>query len=85
MPKISDHEKKKRFEPFEEKMRGAGLNDMVIEAFRFYYYQLLSNGAGLIGRSEIDPVDEMPDAERLKDYSSHGQTSLKKTVVIKLV
>jgi UTP--glucose-1-phosphate uridylyltransferase len=84
MPKISDHEKKKRFEPFEEKMQGAGLNDMVIEAFRFYYYQLLSNRTGLIGRSEIDPVDEIPDAERLKDYSSHGQTSLKKAVVIKL-
>jgi len=84
MSTIGDHDKKKRFEPFEKKMRGAGLNDMLIEAFRFYYYQLLSDRAGLIGRSEIDPVHEIPDAERLKNYSSHGQTFLKKTVVIKL-
>ena len=44
MPEISESEIKNRFEPFEKQMQDAGINDIAIEAFRHYYYQLLSGG-----------------------------------------
>ena len=84
MPKINDGEMEKRFKPFEERMRSVGLNDIVIETFRHYYSQLLSGGSGFISRVQIDPVDEIPDVEKLDDYSEVGQNAIKKAVLIKL-
>jgi hypothetical protein len=46
MPQVDEKEMKTRFEPFKKQMQDAGLNDIAIEAFRHYYYQLLSGGAG---------------------------------------
>ena len=84
MPEISESEMKNRFEPFEKQMQDAGINDIAIEAFRHYYYQLLSGGGGFISRSEIDPVDDVPDVEKLTDYSEPGKKAMKKAVLIKL-
>ena len=84
MSGINDEEMLRRFRPFEERMRTAGLHGIVIETFRHYYYQLLSSGSGFISRLQIDPIDEIPDVEKLEDYSEVGQTAMKRTVVIKL-
>lgn len=84
MTQIDDEEIGKRFKPFEERMRSAGLDDIVIDAFRQYYSQLLRGGAGLVSRLQIDPIDEIPDVEKLDDYSEIGQAAMKKAVVIKL-
>jgi UTP--glucose-1-phosphate uridylyltransferase len=72
------------FKPFEERMIKAGLDRLVIATFRHHYNQLVSGGTGLISRLQIDPVEEVPDMERLKDYSQAGHTAIKKAVVIKL-
>ena len=84
LPEISESEMKTRFKPFRERMRKEGLCDVVVESFRHYYYQLLSGGAGFISRSEIDPVDNVPDVEKLKDYTEPGRKAMKKAVFIKL-
>jgi len=73
-----------RFRPFEERMRSAGMDELVIEQFRRHYVQLLAGGAGLITRREIDPLDEVPDLEQLDNYSPEGIRALDKAVVIKL-
>lgn len=73
-----------RFKPFEARMQAAGLHPIVIESFRHGYNQLVKGKSGLISRLEIDPIDEIPDAETLDDYSKVGRTAMKKAVVIKL-
>lgn len=84
MSRINNEEMIERFRPFKERMRNAGLQDIVIETFRHYYYQLLSGGAGSISRLQIDPIDNVPDMEKLEDFTEIGQTAMKKAVVIKL-
>ena len=67
-----------RFKPFEARMQTAGLHPIVIESFRHCYNQLVKGKSGLISRLEIDPVDDIPDAETLDDYSKVGRTAMKK-------
>jgi UTP--glucose-1-phosphate uridylyltransferase len=73
-----------RFRPFEERMKNAGMDRLVIEQFRRQYALLLAGGSGLTGRREIDPLDAVPDLEQLDDCSSAGISALDRTVVIKL-
>lgn len=84
MSGISSDDMAHRFKPFEERMKSAALPPLVIDSFRYCYYQLLSGGRGLISRLDIDPVEEIPDAEQLEDYSQSGQSALARTVVVKL-
>jgi len=74
----------RRFKPFEERMKRAGLDTLVMSTFRYYYCQLLAGRTGLIDRLHIDPIDEIPDLEQLEDYSPAGKSALGKTVVVKL-
>lgn len=73
-----------RFKPFENRMRSAGMNSLVIEQFRRHYCQLLRGGTGYSSRIEIDPLDEVPDLEHLDDCSQAGISALDRAVVIKL-
>ncbi len=84
MSAISIEEGEKRFKPFEERMIKEGLDSLVIDTFRQYYFQLLAGGTGYVSRSEIDPVNEIPDVERLNDFSRAGKSAVGKTVIIKL-
>jgi UTP--glucose-1-phosphate uridylyltransferase len=84
MPEISREDMVKRFKPFEERMKRAMLDTLVITTFRHYYYQLLGGRTGLIDHFQIDPIDEIPDVEQLEDYALAGQSALGKTVVVKL-
>jgi UTP--glucose-1-phosphate uridylyltransferase len=84
MLEINREDMVKRFKPFEERMRRATLDTLVITTFRHYYYQLLGGGTGLIDRFQIDPIDGISDVEQLEDYSRAGQSALGRTVVVKL-
>ncbi len=81
---MSTEEQEKRFKPFRKRMVGAGLDQVVIKTFRQHYFQLLAGGSGYISRLQIDPVDEVPDMAKLKDYSHAGQSAMDRAVVIKL-
>jgi UTP--glucose-1-phosphate uridylyltransferase len=81
---MSPEERQELFKPFQKRMVHAGLDQVVIETFRQHYYQLLAGGSGYISRLEIDPVDEVPDMEKLRDYFTVGQSAMARAVVIKL-
>ena len=80
----SDKKLAESFSPFEEKMRSAGFNEIVIETFRHHYDELLRGKTGFLSRSEINPVEKVPDLETLKDYSQSGLFAIRKAVTIKL-
>jgi UTP--glucose-1-phosphate uridylyltransferase len=64
-----------------EKMRAEGVADTAIATFSELYQRLTAGETGLIAESEIEPVDELPDADRLP---SGGEDVLDQAVVIKL-
>lgn len=72
------------FRPFEQKMRAAGAHPLVTNMFKRNFLQLLSGSTGTIARSQIDPVETVPDAEALSGYADAGTTALKHAVIIKL-
>jgi UTP--glucose-1-phosphate uridylyltransferase len=72
------------FRPFEEKLRAAGNHPLVTGMFKRNFLQLLSGSTGAISRSQIDPVDAVPDAEDLTGYGEQGKGALGRAVVIKL-
>ncbi len=64
-------------------MRKAGLNDLTIQNFSTYYYQILEGITGKLTEQEISP----PDADKIADYntlSTEPISPLEKLVVIKL-
>ena len=67
-----------------EKMRQAGIEDLEIRIFRHYYERLDSGDPGVISEHEIEPVEEIPDAEALPDPGDAGREALDRAVVIKL-
>src|SRR4051794_26967963 len=67
-----------------EKMRAEGVADLAIRNFE-HYYRLLSGGEkGMLPESEIEPVDDVPDAEVFPDGGPDARTALDRTVVVKL-
>ncbi|MCK5514691.1 MAG: UTP--glucose-1-phosphate uridylyltransferase [Deltaproteobacteria bacterium] len=84
MPDKFSEEMTNRFKPFGERMQTAGLHKIVIESFRHYYNQLIKGESGFVSRLQIDPVDDIPDIEKLEDYSEVGQSAMRKAVIIKL-
>jgi len=72
------------FRPFEAKMREAGAHPLVINMFKRNYLQLISGSEGTIARSQIDAIEDVPDAEKLSGHASTGTDALRQAVVIKL-
>ena len=64
------------FRPFDEKLRAAGSHPLVTGMFKRNFLQLLSGSTGAISRSQIDPVDAVPDAEDLTGYGEQGKGTL---------
>ena len=74
-----------QFEPFRQRMRAAGMNDIILKNFEYYYGQLLHGEVGLIPESEIQPVPSLPDSQQLeREDDETGKQHLQHTVVIKL-
>ena len=77
------------FKQVSEKMRQAGLSELAIGQFHYYYNQLQSGASGLIPSAEISSVEQLPDAASAeiaqnKDYHKMGAEMLDHTCVIKL-
>ncbi len=76
---------REKFVPFKEKMEAENLPEIVIKSFEFYYTQLLEGETGIIKENEIEPVENLPDLEKLDDeYEEYGKNYFNRTVVIKL-
>ena len=74
-----------QFEPFRTRMEEANLPALFIDTFAHYYEQLVAGETGLIPESEIEPVTDLPDMEKLPDrLVKVGEAALAKTAVIKL-
>src|SRR5215216_1372438 len=47
----------------EEKMRREGVPDAAIATFRHYYQQLVAGESGMLPDSELEPIEEIPEAD----------------------
>jgi len=75
----------RRFAPFEARMRAEALPERFIDTFRHYYAQLLAGDTGLIPEDAIEPVHDLPDAEKLpQELERVGEAHTHQVVVIKL-
>ncbi|MBC8161041.1 MAG: UTP--glucose-1-phosphate uridylyltransferase [Roseiflexaceae bacterium] len=72
------------FAPFAEKMRRAGLAELAIDTFRFYYETLAAGVSGMIGEHEITPVDTVLAQHDLANYAEAGLAALSRAVMLKL-
>lgn len=65
-------------------MAAEGLPPIAIRTFRHYWEQLAAGETGLLSRTEIEPVESLPDSEDLGDYRGRGAAALARTVMVKL-
>lgn len=73
-----------RFAPFELKMRAENLPQNVIDAFRRAYERLAAGETGLLDRSQIEPIRDLPSSEELGAHAQAGAAALSRAVVLKL-
>jgi UTP--glucose-1-phosphate uridylyltransferase len=72
------------FGPFEERMRRAGLEPIVIENFRHYYSALAGGSTGLVPEERIEPVAGLPRLEELAHLEGAGRAALGHAAILKL-
>jgi UTP--glucose-1-phosphate uridylyltransferase len=63
-----------------QKMREEGLGEAAVESFARQYERLRSGESGTLAESEIEPVEDLPDAEALPE----ADAPLDEVVVVKL-
>ncbi|ADB34773.1 UTP--glucose-1-phosphate uridylyltransferase [Kribbella flavida DSM 17836] len=68
----------------QDKMRAAGAAEVAIRVFSHYYRLLEAGQQGTIRESEIEPVGELPQLDRLDTDTESMRAALAETVVIKL-
>jgi UTP--glucose-1-phosphate uridylyltransferase len=66
------------------KMRADGVGDAAVATFGHYFERLREGDTGVLAEDDIEPVDELPDAEQLPADEEGARAALDKTVVIKL-
>ena len=88
VPAVNDesnqNENADQFAPFADKMADAGLPQLAIDSFKYYYDQLHSGETGFIDSETAQPVAELPDATQLSAYRGEGEEALSRTVVLRL-
>ena len=67
-----------------EKMRAEGVADPAIETFRNYYERLSAGESGTLAESDIEPIDDLPDADELPEDEAGAAEALDRAVVLKL-
>ena len=67
-----------------EKMRADGAPAVAIDTFAHYYDKLAGGESGTVPESEIEPVEDVPDAERLPDPGAEADALLDRAVVLRL-
>jgi UTP--glucose-1-phosphate uridylyltransferase len=65
----------------QEKMRAEGLPDIAVETFAHYEQRLREGEQGMLPEAELEPIDDLPDAEELPDADG---SALDQAVVLKL-
>jgi UTP--glucose-1-phosphate uridylyltransferase len=65
-----------------EKMRREGVGEAAVEAFADAYERLRRGETGVLAEGELEPVDELPDADQLND--DDAAQALDRAVVLKL-
>jgi UTP--glucose-1-phosphate uridylyltransferase len=66
------------------KMRDEGVPDAGVATFAHYFERLRAGEQGSLAESEIEPVDELPDAGELPADEAGAREALERTVVVKL-
>lgn len=78
-------EQDERFSPFQQRMLEAGLPELFISSFAFYYDQLITGHTGLIAEDEIEPAEAIT---RMLDLPGRmqaaGEEASRQTAFIKL-
>jgi UTP--glucose-1-phosphate uridylyltransferase len=67
-----------------EKMRADDAAQVAIDTFAHYYERLAAGEQGTLAESDIEPVDEVPDADELPDPGDDAAKLLDRTVAIRL-
>ena len=67
-----------------EKMQAEGVADAAVETFRHYHRRLSEGDLGALPESEIEPVEELPDADELPEDEAGAAEALDRAVVLKL-
>lgn len=76
---------KMKSDQFRKKLMESGAPESFVSSFDFYYEQLVNGKTGHIAEAEIQPVESLPDAEKLTGaMRARGQASISKTVILKL-
>jgi len=67
-----------------EKMRSDGVADAAVETFSRYYEQLRRGEVGTLPESDLEPIEELPDAEELPEDEAGASEALDRAVLLKL-
>lgn len=74
-----------RFSLFQERMQEAGLPELFVAIFSYYYHQLIEGQTGLISEIEIEPVESLTYmADLPKHLIAAGKEALPHTALVKL-
>jgi UTP--glucose-1-phosphate uridylyltransferase len=65
-------------------MRAEGVSQTATATFAHYFERLRDGDTGVLAEDEIEPVDELPDADELPADEAGAPEALARTVVIKL-
>jgi UTP--glucose-1-phosphate uridylyltransferase len=67
-----------------EKMRSEGVADPAVETFRRYYERLREGDLGALPEADLEPIEELPDAEKLPRDDEGAREALERAIVLKL-
>jgi UTP--glucose-1-phosphate uridylyltransferase len=65
-------------------MRAHGVSDVGAATFSHYFERLRAGDAGCLAECELEPVDELPDADELPEDEQGAREALERSIVIKL-
>src|SRR3954447_17866112 len=65
-------------------MRADGASEVAVDTFAHYYDQLARGESGTVPESDIEPVEEVQDAEHLPDPGDEADALLDRTIVLRL-
>lgn len=65
-------------------MRSEGVAEAAVETFSRYYEQLREGDVGTLPEADLEPVEDLPDAEELPEDEAGASEALDRAVVLKL-
>ena len=71
------------FAPVRQKMKRAGLDDLLIRSFEHHYAQLVAGATGYIPGTHARPPQDIADRPAALGYHAQGLDALSRLVVVK--